>query len=74
MVLPDNKTLNAQWDIVDADNVKASLKNGESQPRDRTRAASDLQIQSIAKIQIIEDYRILLVMDIGAPVLSNDGR
>ena len=74
IVLPDNKTLNAQWDIVDADNVKASLKNGESQPRDRTRAASDLQIQSIAKNP---DYRRLSdspVMDIGAPVLSNDGQ
>jgi len=74
IVLPDNRTLNAQWDIVDADNVKASLKNGESQPRDRTRAASDLQIQSIAKNP---DYRRLSdspVMDIGAPVLSNDGQ
>ncbi len=74
IVLPDNKALNAQWDIVDADNVKASLKNGESQPRDRTRAASDLQIQSIAKNP---DYRRLSdspVMDIGAPVLSNDGQ
>ena len=74
IVLPDNKTLNAQWDIVDADNVKASRKNGESQPRDRTRAASDLQIQSIAKNP---DYRRLSdspVMDIGATVLSNDGK
>lgn len=74
IVLPDNRTLKAQWDIVDADNVKASLKNGESQPRDRTRAASDLQIQSIAKNP---DYRRLSdspVMDIGAPVLSNDGQ
>lgn len=74
IVLPDNRTLNAQWDIVDADNVKASLKNGESQPRDRTRVASDLQIQSIAKNP---DYRRLSdspVMDIGAPVLSNDGQ
>lgn len=73
IVLPDNKALPAQWDIVDADNVKASLKNGESQPRDRTRSASDLQIQSIAKNP---DYRRLSdspVMDIGAPVLSNDG-
>lgn len=74
IVLPDNKTLKARWDVVDADNVKASLKNGVSQPRDRTRAASDVQIQEIANQP---DYRRLAdspVMDIGAPVISVDGQ
>lgn len=74
IVLPDNTTLMAQWDIVDADSVKASLKEGQSQPRDRTRTASDLQIQSISNNP---DYRRLSdspVMDVGAPVLSQDGQ
>jgi len=74
IVLPDNTSLKAQWDIVDADSVKASLKEGKSQPRDRTRAASDLQIQSIANSP---DYRRLSdspVMDVGAAVISNDGQ
>lgn len=74
IVLPDNKTLKARWDVVDADNVKASLRNGVSQPRDRTRAASDVQIQEIANQP---DYRRLAdspVMDIGAPVISVDGQ
>ena len=70
IVLPDNTSLKAQWDIVDADSVKASLKEGQSQPRDRTRAVSNLQIQSIANNP---DYRRLSdspVMDVGASVLS----
>ena len=74
IVLPDNTSLKAQWDIVDADSVKASLKEGQSQPRDRTRAVSNLQIQSIANNP---DYRRLSdspVMDVGASVLSHDGQ
>ncbi|HEY6044697.1 MAG TPA: hypothetical protein VIU43_07345, partial [Nitrosospira sp.] len=42
IVLPDNTSLPAQWDVVDADSVKASLKEGVNQPRDRSRAASDI--------------------------------
>lgn len=73
IVLPDGATVPAQWQVVDADSVKASIKEGINQPRDRTRAASDIQIKSIANNP---DYRRLSdspIMDVGAPVLSHDG-
>lgn len=73
IVLPDGTDLPAQWDVVDADTVTASLKEGVNQPRDRSRAASDIQVQGIANNP---DYRRLShspVMDIGAPTLSHDG-
>lgn len=73
VVLPDNTSLPAQWDVVDADSVKATIKEGKNQPRDRSRAASDIQVQGIANAP---DYRRLAdspVMDVGAPTLSHDG-
>lgn len=73
IVLPDGATLPTKWEVVDADSISASIKEGVNQPRDRTRAASDVQVQSIAKNP---DYRRLSnspVMDIGAPVISEDG-
>ncbi|MBP9870279.1 MAG: hypothetical protein KBC53_02110, partial [Nitrosomonas sp.] len=73
IVLPDGTSLPAQWQVVDADSVSASIKEGVNQPRDRTRAASDIQIQGIANNP---DYRRLSdspVMDVGAPVLSHNG-
>ncbi len=73
IILPDNTTLPAEWMVVDADSVKATMKNGVNQPRDRTRAAADVQIQQIANQP---DYRRMSdspVMDIGAPTLSSDG-
>lgn len=72
IVLPDNTSIPFAWDVVDADQVKATLQSGVNQPRDRTRAASDVQIQSIANNP---DYRRLSdspVMDVGAPVLTGD--
>lgn len=73
IILPDNTTLPAEWMVVDADNVKATMKNGINQPRDRTRAAADVQIQQIANQP---DYRRMSdspVMDIGAPTLDSYG-
>lgn len=73
IILPDNTTLPAEWMVVDADNVKATMKNGINQPRDRTRAAADVQIQQIANQP---DYRRMSdspVMDIGAPTLDSSG-
>ncbi len=73
IVLPAGATLPTKWEVVDADSISASIKEGVNQPRDRTRAASDVQVQSIAKNP---DYRRLSdspVMDIGAPVISEDG-
>lgn len=74
IVLPDNSSVKAQWKIVDADQLAASMKEDVNQPRDRTRAASDVQIKSIANAP---DYRRLSdspVMDVGAPVVDQDGR
>lgn len=73
IILLDNTTLPAEWMVVDADNVKATMKNGINQPRDRTRAAADVQIQQIANQP---DYRRMSdspVMDIGAPTLDSSG-
>src|SRR5687768_10716393 len=73
VVLPDNTSLPAQWDVVDADSIKATIKEGKNQPRDRSRAASDIQVQGIANSP---DYRRLAdspVMDVGSPTLSHDG-
>lgn len=73
IVLPDNTHLPAQWDVVDADSVKASIKEGVNQPRDRSRAASDVQVQGIANNP---DYHRLSdspIMDVGSPTLSHDG-
>jgi hypothetical protein len=73
VVLPDNTSLPAQWDVVDADSINATIKEGKNQPRDRSRAASDIQIQGIANNP---DYRRLAdspVMDVGAPTISHDG-
>ena len=74
IVLPDNSSVKAEWKIVDADQLAASMKEDVNQPRDRTRAASDVQIKSIANAP---DYRRLSdspVMDVGAPVVDQDGR
>ena len=74
IVLPDNSSVKAQWKIVDADQLAASMKEDVNQPRDRTRAVSDVQIKSIANAP---DYRRLSdspVMDVGAPVVDQDGR
>lgn len=73
IVLPDGQSIPAKWAVVDADQVSASIKEGINQPRDRTRAASDIQIQGIANNP---DYRRLsdsVLMDTGSPTLSYDG-
>lgn len=73
IVLPDGQSIPAKWGVVDANQVSASIKEGINQPRDRTRAASDIQIQGIANNP---DYRRLsdsVLMDTGSPTLSYDG-
>jgi len=73
IVLPDNTTLPAQWEVVDADQVSATLKEGQNQPRDRSRAASSVQVQGIANNLNYSLLRDSPVMDFGAPTLSKDG-
>lgn len=73
VVLPDNSSLPAKWEVVDADQIAATMKEGKNQPRDRSRAASNVQVQGIANNP---DYRRLSdspVMDVGAPTITHDG-
>lgn len=64
----------AKWALVDASVVEATMGKADNQFRDRTRVASDAQVNDIAnKI----DFAMLSdspVMDYGAPTLSLDGR
>ena len=74
ILTPDGKKVAAQWDVVEADSIKASLKEGVSQPRDRTRAASNAQVLEIAgnpDFDRLSDTS--KTMDYGAPTLSADG-
>jgi len=73
VVLPDNTTLPAQWQVVDADQVKATLKEGKNQPRDRSRAAANVQVQGIANNPNYTLLRDSPVMDFGSPTISHDG-
>ncbi len=64
----------AQWALVEADDVAATMGRAENQPRDRNRAASQAQIRDIANNL---DFNLLAdspVMDYGAPTLARDGR
>jgi orotate phosphoribosyltransferase len=72
IVLPDNTSLPAQWDVVDASQVQATIKEGANQPRDRRRAASEAQIAGIANnpnYSLVSDSP---VMDVGAPVMDSN--
>ncbi|WP_448510006.1 LPD1 domain-containing protein, partial [Immundisolibacter sp.] len=74
ILTPDGKKVSAQWDVVEADSIKASLKEGVSQPRDRTRAASNAQVLEIAGNPDFERLSdTSKTMDYGAPTLSADG-
>lgn len=74
ILTPDGKKVSAQWDVVEADSIKASLKEGVSQPRDRTRAASNAQVLQIAGNPDFERLSdTSKTMDYGAPTLSADG-
>ena len=74
IITPDGQKVQAQWDVVEADSVQASLKEGVSQPRDRTRAASDAQVRGIVANPDFERLSdTSKTMDYGAPTLSPDG-
>lgn len=65
----------ARWTVMEADEVAPSVTVSENQLRDRTRAASELQVNAIAANL---DPNLLLsdfpTMDVGAPTLSADGK
>ncbi len=74
ILTPDGLEYDAQWEVVEADSIRAAMKEGVAQPRDRTRAASDVQIRSIAQEP---DFKRLSdtskTMDYGAPTLTAEG-
>lgn len=62
------------WEVVEADSIKAALKEGKAQPRDRTRATSNIQIAEIVNKPDFERLSdTSKTMDYGAPTLSSDG-
>lgn len=65
----------ARWAVMEADEVGATVTVAENQLRDRTRMASELQVNEIAAKL---DPRLLLAdvptMDHGAPTLTADGK
>lgn len=74
IITPDGKKLAAQWDVVEADSVQATLKEGVNQPRDRTRAASDAQVRAIAQNPDFDRLSdTSQTMDYGAPTLTREG-
>lgn len=74
IILPGGEQLAAQWQVVEADEVTAAMREGVAQPRDRTRAASNAQVRAIAQNP---DFARLSdtakTMDYGAPTLTMEG-
>lgn len=63
----------ARWAVVDADEAGVAMSKGEGQYRDRTRAASDAQIQGIARNIDFDELHWSPGLDKGAPTLTRDG-
>lgn len=62
------------YQLMEADDLAPTSGHAENQFRDRTRAASDTQVASIAgnlKFRLLADSPM---MDYGAPVLADDGK
>lgn len=62
------------WKLVDAEDLAPTSEKADNQFRDRTRAASDEQVASMAanlKFRLLSDSPL---MDYGAPVLAQDGK
>jgi hypothetical protein len=72
-IIAGSEKLEGEWAVVEADDVKASMKEGVNQPRDRTRAASNVQISEIARNPDFERLSdTSKTMDYGAPTLTSD--
>lgn len=63
----------ASWAIVDAKDVEATMAKAPNQFRDRMRAASQTQIETIANAPDFNLLEASPLMDFGAPTLTNDG-
>jgi hypothetical protein len=73
LILPDGEKRPANWEVIEADSVSASLVEGQAQPRDRQRAASNAQVKSIANNPDFDRLSdTSQTMDYGAPTLTSD--
>lgn len=72
-IIAGKEKIPAQWEVVEADSVKAAMTEGKTQPRDRQRAASNAQIMSIAEDPDFDRLSdTSQTMDYGAPTLTED--
>ena len=66
----------AQWAVVDADQITATVDKADNQFRDRSRAAYQAEIQ--ARANALDPAQVLStdnpLMDVGTPTISADGR
>ena len=73
IITPDGSKIPAQWEVVEADSIAASMVEGKSQPRDRQRAASNAQVAEIAQNPDFDRLSdTSQTMDYGAPTITQD--
>ncbi|MEY4720082.1 MAG: hypothetical protein RL563_2700 [Pseudomonadota bacterium] len=73
IITPDGNKIPAEWKVVEADSIAASMVEGKSQPRDRQRAASNAQVAEIAQNPDFDRLSdTSQTMDYGAPTLTQD--
>lgn len=73
---PDNEQIEVETQVVEADSLLTSDQQGypqELQPRDRSRAASESQIESIANAPNPDRLDQSPESDRGAPIIAPDG-
>ncbi len=63
-----------QWQLMEADDLDPTMKKADNQLRDRTRMASELQIDGIANNLDFRKLGESPMMDYGAPTLGMDGK
>lgn len=74
ITVPGKGKIDAQWAVVDAGDHSATMTAADNQARDRSRAASQVQVSAIARNP---DYDLVAhapTMTDGAPVMSHDGQ
>lgn len=70
---PDGKKYPVRYEVMDAANLSPSVNKSISQYRDRNRQALTEQVKSIANNPDFDLISSSPIMDVGAPVLSQEG-
>ncbi len=70
---PDGKKYPVRYEVMDAANLSPSVNKSISQYRDRNRQALTEQVKSIANNPDFDLVSSSPIMDVGAPVLSQEG-